>query len=135
MPEVRRFQPCQRTLLLLGPATDRGQTTTSGEVVVRSITTGDGHAEYTPIGHSTGLAARMQTLAPIGSIAATQRTQRLCEGYFAFKSLVIGTYGFTVAKPKFKDRVGGSHTSMHSTIEHLQSSALSFAVPGCNLCH
>jgi class 3 adenylate cyclase/tetratricopeptide (TPR) repeat protein len=59
----------------------------TGEVVVRSITTGDGHAEYTPIGHSTGLAARMQALAPIGSIAATQHTQRLCEGYFAFKSL------------------------------------------------
>jgi class 3 adenylate cyclase/tetratricopeptide (TPR) repeat protein len=59
----------------------------TGEAVVRSIATGAGHAEYTPIGHSTGLAARMQALAPIGSIAATQRTQRLCEGYFAFKSL------------------------------------------------
>jgi class 3 adenylate cyclase/tetratricopeptide (TPR) repeat protein/ribosomal protein L40E len=59
----------------------------TGEVVVRSIATGDGHAEYTPIGHSTGLAARLQALAPIGSIAASQHTQRLCEGYFAFKSL------------------------------------------------
>src|SRR5262249_35428673 len=59
----------------------------TGEVVVRSITTGDGHAEYTPIGHSTGLAARMQALAPIGSIAATQQTQKLCEGYFIFKPL------------------------------------------------
>jgi class 3 adenylate cyclase len=59
----------------------------TGEVVVRSITTGDRHAEYTPIGHSTGLAARMQALAPIGSIAATQQSQRLCEGYFTFKSL------------------------------------------------
>jgi class 3 adenylate cyclase len=59
----------------------------TGEVVVRSITTGEGRAEYAPVGHSTGLAARMQALAPIGSIAATQRTQRLCEGYLAFKSL------------------------------------------------
>jgi class 3 adenylate cyclase/tetratricopeptide (TPR) repeat protein len=59
----------------------------TGEVVVRSITTGEGHAEYTPIGHSTGLAARMQALAPIGSIAATQQTQKLCEGYFTFKPL------------------------------------------------
>jgi class 3 adenylate cyclase len=41
-----------------------------------SIQTEGGHAEYTPIGHSTGLAARMQALAPIGSIAATQKTQR-----------------------------------------------------------
>ncbi|HXR36435.1 MAG TPA: adenylate/guanylate cyclase domain-containing protein [Candidatus Binataceae bacterium] len=32
----------------------------TGEVVVRSIQTGEGHAEYTPIGHSTGLAARLQ---------------------------------------------------------------------------
>jgi class 3 adenylate cyclase/tetratricopeptide (TPR) repeat protein len=59
----------------------------TGEVVVRSITTGEGHAEYTPIGHSTGLAARMQALAPIGSIAATQHTQKLCEGFFTFKPL------------------------------------------------
>jgi hypothetical protein len=59
----------------------------TGEVVVRSIQTEGRHAEYTPIGHSTRLAARMQALAPIGSIAATQQTQRLCEGYFAFKSL------------------------------------------------
>jgi class 3 adenylate cyclase/tetratricopeptide (TPR) repeat protein len=59
----------------------------TGEAVVRSISTGQGHAEYTPIGHSTSLAARMQALAPIGSIAATQQTQRVGEGYFIFKSL------------------------------------------------
>src|SRR5208337_2289540 len=35
----------------------------TGEVVVRSIQTGAGHAEYTPIGHTTNLAARMQTAA------------------------------------------------------------------------
>ena len=59
----------------------------TGEVVVRSIATRGGHAEYTPIGHSTGLAARMQALAPTGSIAATGATCRLCEGYFTLKSL------------------------------------------------
>ena len=37
----------------------------TGEVVVRSIATGDGHVEYTPIGHTTNLASRMQTAAPI----------------------------------------------------------------------
>ena len=58
----------------------------TGEVVVRSIHTGE-RAEYTPIGHSTGLAARMQVLAPIGSIAVTEATQRLCAGYFAFSAL------------------------------------------------
>ena len=45
----------------------------TGEVVVRSIATGEGHAEYTPVGHSTGLAARMQALAPTGSVAATEQ--------------------------------------------------------------
>ena len=41
----------------------------TGEVVVRSITTGEGHTEYTPIGHTNNLASRMQALAPAGSIA------------------------------------------------------------------
>jgi class 3 adenylate cyclase/tetratricopeptide (TPR) repeat protein len=59
----------------------------TGEVVVRSITTGAGQTEYTPIGHTTNLASRMQTLAPIGSIAATEVTRKLCEGYFILKPL------------------------------------------------
>jgi class 3 adenylate cyclase len=36
----------------------------TGEVVVRPIQTGAGQVEYTPIGHSTNLASRMQTAAP-----------------------------------------------------------------------
>ncbi|MBV8773608.1 MAG: zinc-ribbon domain-containing protein [Deltaproteobacteria bacterium] len=59
----------------------------TGEVVVRSIATSDKHPEYTPIGHSTSLAARMQALAPTGSIAATDATRKLCEGYFTFRAL------------------------------------------------
>jgi class 3 adenylate cyclase/tetratricopeptide (TPR) repeat protein len=59
----------------------------TGEVVVRSIKTDEAHSEYTPIGHSTSLAARMQALAPIGSIATTEQVRKLCEGYFAFKAL------------------------------------------------
>src|ERR1700737_619774 len=58
----------------------------TGEVVVRSIETG-GHTEYTPVGHVTNLAARMQTAAPTGSIAASEATHRLCEGYFEFRAL------------------------------------------------
>src|ERR1700722_16565151 len=41
----------------------------TGEVVVRSIATGEGKTEYTPIGHTTNLASRTQALAPTGSIA------------------------------------------------------------------
>src|SRR5215472_3883242 len=59
----------------------------TGEVVVRSITTGEGRTEYAPVGHSTGIAARMQALAPVGSIAATEQIRKLCDGYFVFKSL------------------------------------------------
>ena len=58
----------------------------TGEVVVRTIETG-GHTEYTPVGHVTNLAARMQTAAPAGSIAVSEATQRLCEGYFEFRAL------------------------------------------------
>ena len=58
----------------------------TGEVVVRTIETG-GHTEYTPVGHVTNLAARMQTAAPAGSVAASEATQRLCEGYFEFRTL------------------------------------------------
>ncbi|MGC2491804.1 adenylate/guanylate cyclase domain-containing protein [Candidatus Binatus sp.] len=59
----------------------------TGEVVVRSISTGGGHTEYTPIGHTTNLASRMQALAPTGSIATSEQTRKLCEGYFALKPL------------------------------------------------
>jgi predicted ATPase/class 3 adenylate cyclase len=59
----------------------------TGEVVVRSIRTDDLHTDYVPIGHSTGLAARLQSLAPGGGIVVSERTYKLAEGYFAFKSL------------------------------------------------
>jgi class 3 adenylate cyclase len=59
----------------------------TGEAVVRSIRRDDLHTEYTPIGHSTSLAARMESLATPGSIVVTEQTQRLAEGYFEFKSL------------------------------------------------
>jgi class 3 adenylate cyclase/tetratricopeptide (TPR) repeat protein len=59
----------------------------TGEVVVRSISTGQGQTEYTPIGHTTNLASRMQALAPTGSIALSEQTRKLVEGYFALKPL------------------------------------------------
>ena len=59
----------------------------TGEVVVRSISTGGGHVEYTPIGHTTNLASRMQAVAPTGSIATSEQTRKFVEGYFALKPL------------------------------------------------
>ncbi len=58
----------------------------TGQAVVRSLLTGK-HPEYAPIGHSIGLAARMEALAPIGSVAVTAQTKRLCDGYFMFRPL------------------------------------------------
>ncbi|HSF33266.1 MAG TPA: adenylate/guanylate cyclase domain-containing protein, partial [Candidatus Tectomicrobia bacterium] len=59
----------------------------TGEVVVRSIRTDDLHTDYVPIGHSTGLAARLQSLAPGGAVVVSESTYKLTEGYFAFTSL------------------------------------------------
>ncbi len=59
----------------------------TGEVVVRSIQTGAGQTEYMPIGHTTNLASRMQTAAPVGSIAVSENTRKRCEGYFILKPL------------------------------------------------
>jgi predicted ATPase/class 3 adenylate cyclase len=58
----------------------------TGEVVIRTLSTADGHSEYTPIGHTANLASRMQAIAPTGSIAITEHTRRLVEGYFQLKS-------------------------------------------------
>ncbi len=59
----------------------------TGEVVVRSIKTDEAHTEYTPIGHSTSLASRLQALASPGSIAISETVRKLVEGYFALKPL------------------------------------------------
>ena len=59
----------------------------TGEVVVRSISTGRGHVEYTPIGHTTNLASRMQAVAPTGSIATSEQTRKFVEGYFLLKPM------------------------------------------------
>jgi class 3 adenylate cyclase len=59
----------------------------SGEVLLRSIRKDDLHTEYTPIGHSVNLAARMEGLATPGSIAVAESTYRVTQGYFRFREL------------------------------------------------
>ena len=59
----------------------------SGEVVVRTINTGTGHTEYTPIGHTINLASRLQGVANAGSTVISDSTRALVEGYFALKPL------------------------------------------------
>src|SRR2546422_727099 len=52
----------------------------SGEVVVRSIGS-DLHMDYTAVGQTTHLAARMEQMAMPGSILLTQAALSLAEGY------------------------------------------------------
>jgi hypothetical protein len=61
----------------------------TGEVVVRSIRTDDLHTDYVPIGHATGLAARLQSLANPGSIVVSASTFWLTDGFFAFNALGV----------------------------------------------
>ena len=58
----------------------------SGEVVVRSIGN-DLHMDYTAVGQTTHLAARMEQMAMPGSILVTPETLTLVEGYVLVKSL------------------------------------------------
>ena len=59
----------------------------TGEVVVRTLATGEGRVEYVPIGHSASLAARLQALAAPGSIAISNTVRKFVEGYFTLKAL------------------------------------------------
>lgn len=43
--------------------------------------------EYTPIGHTTNLASRLQSIARTDSIVASESTRKFCEGYFTLKPL------------------------------------------------
>jgi class 3 adenylate cyclase/tetratricopeptide (TPR) repeat protein len=52
----------------------------SGDVVVRSIGS-DLRMDYTAVGQTTHLAARMEQLAPAGSIRLTEGTLRFAEGF------------------------------------------------------
>jgi class 3 adenylate cyclase len=58
----------------------------SGDVVVRSIGS-DLHMDYTAVGQTTHLAARMEQMAKPGSSLLTPATLRLVEGYVRVRSL------------------------------------------------
>jgi class 3 adenylate cyclase/tetratricopeptide (TPR) repeat protein len=58
----------------------------SGEVVVRAIAS-DLRMDYTAVGHTTHLSARMEQLASPGCILITPETLRLAEGFVEVKPL------------------------------------------------
>jgi class 3 adenylate cyclase len=82
--ELREY--AQRLADLGKPAIEFRVGINTGEVVVRTIETG-GKIEYAPIGHTANLASRLQALAPAGSIAVSEHTRRLVEGYFDLRAL------------------------------------------------
>ncbi|UCH48783.1 MAG: AAA family ATPase [Betaproteobacteria bacterium] len=58
----------------------------SGDVVVRSVGS-DLRMDYSAVGQTTHLAARMEQLAPPGSVRMTADTMRLAEGFVEVRSL------------------------------------------------
>jgi class 3 adenylate cyclase len=58
----------------------------SGEVVVRTISN-DLHMDYSAVGQTTHLAARMEQLAPPGSIRLTSSTLALVEGFVRVEAI------------------------------------------------
>ena len=88
----------------------------SGDVVLRTLNTG-GRLEYMAIGHTINLAARLQSVAAPGSIAISDATRRLVEGYFEIKGPeLVPVKG--VAEPVAAFEVAG----LGETRRHLQVS-------------
>src|SRR5262249_12143006 len=59
----------------------------TGEVVMRPLKTGDSNTEYAPIGLTTNPGSRMQVVSRSGSIAVSEATRKLVEGYSQLKSI------------------------------------------------
>jgi class 3 adenylate cyclase/tetratricopeptide (TPR) repeat protein len=79
----------------------------SGEVVVRAIGN-DLHMDYSAIGETTHLAARMEQLAPPGTIRLTAATLRLVEGFVRVNALGPVPVKGLIAPVEVFDLVGAS---------------------------
>jgi len=77
MPEVRRTHGCEIQIRV---------GLHSGEVVVRAISN-DLHLDYSAVGLTTHLAARMEQIAIPGSVRITGETLRLAEGFVEARTL------------------------------------------------
>jgi class 3 adenylate cyclase/tetratricopeptide (TPR) repeat protein len=74
----------------------------SGEVVVRSIGS-DLHMDYTAVGQTTHLAARMEQMAKPGSVLVTGDTLTLAEGYVQVRPLgPVTVKGLEAAAPVYE---------------------------------
>ena len=89
----------------------------SGEVVVRSIGS-DLHMDYTAVGQTTHLAARMEQLARPGVTLMTETTLRAVEGYVQVRSLgPTPIKGLTVAVPVYElIAAGAARTRLQASV-------------------
>ena len=85
----------------------------SGEVVVRAIGN-DLHMDYTAVGQTTHLAARMEQIALPGSIFISTETFRLAEGYVLTKPLGERPIKGLAAPVKVYEIIGA--TTVHSRL-------------------
>ncbi len=93
---MRRYGDAARGPLKIGIGIN------SGEVVVRSITN-DLNIDYSALGHTTHLAARMEALAGAGSIVLTADTLREVEGFVQVHALGARVLkGFSAAVQAFE---------------------------------
>src|SRR5262245_33670211 len=77
----------------------------SGEVVVRAIGS-NLHMDYTAVGQTTHLAARMEQMAEAGSVLVTGETLKLAEGYFHVRPLgAVSVKGLETA-PQVYELIG-----------------------------
>ena len=82
--ELRRYG--EKTKAAGRPALEARIGINTGEVVLRLVNTGQ-HTEYSPVGHAANLAARLQTVAPVGGVIVSDDTRRLVEDYFELRHL------------------------------------------------
>jgi len=89
----------------------------SGEVVVRSISN-DLHMDYTAVGQTTHLAARMEQLARPGVTLMTEMTLRAVEGYVQARSLgPTPIKGLTEAVPVYElIAAGAARTRLQASL-------------------
>jgi class 3 adenylate cyclase len=89
----------------------------SSEVVVRAIGN-DLHMDYSAIGLTTHLAARMEQLAPPGSTRLTASTLRLAEGYVLVQPLGTAPVKGLPAPVEVYELLGGSSARTRRLSRH-----------------
>jgi class 3 adenylate cyclase/tetratricopeptide (TPR) repeat protein len=87
----------------------------SGEIVLRDLDTGQGTALIT-VGATVNLAARLQSVAPAGSVVVGEQTRRLIDGYFSLRTLPSATVKGVPQPIEVHEVIGLGRLRRHSQI-------------------